>query len=596
MSKNIIKRGGVGMIPSELIQQIAERSDIVDIISGYTVLKRSGRGATGLCPFHNEKTPSFHVSPEKQVYHCFGCGAGGSVINFVMQAENLTFVDAVKFLGERAGISIPDDNSYDDRLSKQRQRLLEANKAAARFFYDVLLSDDGKSAREYLLSRGLSVETITKFGLGFAPESWDRLTKHLKSLGFSDYEIMDSGLVTQRQDKKSYYDRFRNRVMFPIFDVRGNVIAFGGRVMDDSKPKYLNSSDTKVFDKSSNLFALNLAKKSESKTFVMVEGYMDVITLHQHGVTTAVASLGTALTENHARLLKRYAEEVVLCYDSDEAGRNAAKRGLEILSAGGVKTRVITLEGAKDPDEFCKKYGVNAFLQAISGAKTPLLYKIGILKAKYDINSPDEKIEFLNEAAKELAKIYNPVEREIYIKEVSDMCQVSEKSLSSVVSRAMNSNKRSEDRKDKNEILKDLKQRSVIAQSGGMIYQNEKKLVNLMFYDYEAYEFITSNYDINEITDEFLKEMALKINMMRSDTKADPKEIDLISGFEPETAGKIADVLSIETHFENKKAGAEQIITSLNSAIRKRRLSELGKIGDLEKIKEILEQKKLNKE
>ena len=333
MSKNIIKRGGVGMIPSELIQQIAERSDIVDIISGYTVLKRSGRGATGLCPFHNEKTPSFHVSPEKQVYHCFGCGAGGSVINFVMQAENLTFVDAVKFLGERAGISIPDDNSYDDRLSKQRQRLLEANKAAARFFYDVLLSDDGKSAREYLLSRGLSVETITKFGLGFAPESWDRLTKHLKSLGFSDYEIMDSGLVTQRQDKKSYYDRFRNRVMFPIFDVRGNVIAFGGRVMDDSKPKYLNSSDTKVFDKSSNLFALNLAKKSESKTFVVVEGYMDVITLHQHGVTTAVASLGTALTENHARLLKRYAEEVVLCYDSDEAGRNAAKRGLEILSA-----------------------------------------------------------------------------------------------------------------------------------------------------------------------------------------------------------------------------------------------------------------------
>ncbi len=590
-----MKGGGV-VIPGEIIQQITERSDIVDIISGYTSLRRSGRSATGLCPFHNEKTPSFHVSPEKQVYHCFGCGAGGSVINFIMQAENLTFTDAVKFLGERAGISIPDDNSYDDRIAKQRQRLLEANKAAARFFYDVLLSDDGKDARSYLLSRGLSVETITKFGLGFAPDSWDRLTKHLKGLGFSDYEIMDSGLVTQRQDKKSYYDRFRNRVMFPIFDVRGNVIAFGGRVMDDSKPKYLNSSDTRVFDKSSNLFALNLAKKSENKVLIMVEGYMDVITLHQYGVTTAVASLGTALTENHARLLKRYADEVVLCYDSDEAGRNAAKRGLEILTAGGVKTRVVTLDGAKDPDEFCKKNGVDAFLQQINSAKTPLLYKIGLLKAKYDINSPDEKVEFLNEAAKELAKMYNPVEREIYIKEVSTMCDVSEKSLSSIVARAMADNKKTEAKKDKSEILKDLKQRSVISQSGGIIYQNEKKLINLMFYDYEAFKFITENYDINEMTDEFLKKLALEICKMRENTKSEPKEIELISAFEPEAAGKIADILSCELHFENKKAGAGQIINSLNAALRKKRLTELGKSGDLEKIKELLEQKKLKEE
>ena len=590
-----MKGGGV-VIPGEIIQQITERTDIVDLISGYTSLRRSGRSATGLCPFHNEKTPSFHVSPEKQVYHCFGCGAGGSVINFIMQAENLTFTDAVKFLGERAGISIPDDNTYDDRASRQRQRLLEANKAAARFFYDVLLSNDGKEARTYLLSRGLSAETITRFGLGFAPDSWDRLTKHLKGLGFSDYEIVDSGLVTQKQDKKSYYDRFRNRVMFPIFDVRGNVIAFGGRVMDDSKPKYLNSSDTRVFDKSSNLFALNLAKKSENKILIMVEGYMDVITLHQYGVTTAVASLGTALTENHARLIKRYADEVVLCYDSDEAGRNAAKRGLEILTSAGVKTRVITLEGAKDPDEFCKKNGVDAFLQQISGAKTPLLYKIGLLKAKYDINSPDGKVEFLSEAAKELAKMYNPVEREIYIKEVCSMCDVSEKALSSLVAKAMSNNKKNEERKDKSEILKDLKQRSVISQSGGIIYQNEKKLINLMFYDYEAFKFITENYDINEITDEFLKSIALEICRMRQNTKSEPKEIELISAFEPEKAGKIADILSSELHFENKKAGAEQIINSLNAALRKKKLTELGKSGDLEKIKELLEQKKLKEE
>ena len=580
------------MIPNEIIQQIIERSEIVDIVSGYTHLKRNGRDATGLCPFHNEKTPSFHVSAEKQVYHCFGCGAGGTVINFIMQAENLTFLDAIKFLGDRAGISIPESNSFDDKESKKRQRLLDVNKSAARFFYDTLISNEGNEARQYLLSRGLTVETITKFGLGFAPQSWDRLLKFLKSQGFSEYEILDAGLVTHKQDRKSVYDRFRNRVMFPIFDVRGNVIAFGGRVMDESKPKYLNSSDTPVFDKSSNLFGLNLARKSNNKTFVVVEGYMDVITLHQHGVTTAVASLGTALTENHARLLGRYADEVVLCYDSDEAGKKAAQRGVEILNRGNVKTRVVTLSGAKDPDEFCKKNGVDAFLQAISGAKTPLLYKIGILKAKYDINSPDEKIEFLNQASVELGKIYNPVEREIYIKEVAGICNVSEKNLLELVNRAVRKNKKTEEKKEKANLLKDLKQKSVISSSGGLIFENEKKLVNLMFYDYEAFKYISENFDINDFSDELLKQMATKIAEIRKENKIDPKETELISAFPPEMAGSLADVLSKDSHFENKKTGAMQIVNSLKNAIEKRKIAELSKSGDLEKIKEILKKRK----
>lgn len=576
------------LIPSEIIQQIIENSEIVDIVSGYTNLRRNGRDATGLCPFHNEKTPSFHVSFEKQVYHCFGCGAGGSVVNFVMQAENLTFVDAIKFLGERVGISIPENETFDDKASKQRQRLLEVNKAAARFFYDALFTDEGKDARKYLLSRNLTNEIITKFGLGFAPNSWDKLLKHLKSLGFSEYEILDAGLVTHKQDRTSLYDRFRNRVMFPIFDVRGNVIAFGGRVMDDSKPKYLNSSDTRVFDKSSNLFGLNLAKKSNDKTLIMVEGYMDVITLHQFGITTAVASLGTALTENHARLLSRYADEVVLCYDSDEAGRKAAQRGLEILNAGGVKTRVVTLSGGKDPDEFCRKNGADAFLREISGAKSPLLYKIGIIKAKYDINSSEQKIEFLNEASKELAKIYNPVEREIYIKEVASMCEVTEKSLSSAVNRIMSTNRKKEEKKEQSQILKVLKQDTVISSKGGLIAKNEKILINLMFYDYEAFRFIKDNFDIQNIEDEFLSGLAEKISMMRENSKADIKETELITMYPPEDAGKISEILSMDTHYEDKKEGAKQVINSLKAALKKREIEKLSKSGDLEKIKEIL--------
>lgn len=576
------------MIPGEIIQQIIENSDIVDIVSGYTNLRRNGRDATGLCPFHNEKTPSFHVSSEKQVYHCFGCGAGGSVVNFVMQAENLTFVDAIKFLGERTGISIPENETFDDKVSKQRQRLLEVNKAAARFFYDALFTEEGAEARKYLQSRNLTNETITKFGLGYAPNSWDKLLKHLKSLKFSEYEILDAGLVTHKQDRTSLYDRFRNRVMFPIFDVRGNVIAFGGRVMDDSKPKYLNSSDTKVFDKSSNLFGLNLAKKSDNKTLIMVEGYMDVITLHQLGVTTAVASLGTALTENHARLISRYADEVVLCYDSDEAGKKAARRGLEILSAGGVKTRVVTLSGGKDPDEFCKKNGVDAFLREISGAKSPLLYKIGIIKAKYDINSSEQKIEFLNEASKELAKIYNPVEREIYIKEVSSMCDVTEKSLSSAVNRIMSSNRKKDEKKEKAEVLKNLKQETVISSKGGLIAKNEKILINLMFYDIEAYRMICESFDTNNMEDEFLRGLADRIKEMRKDTKADLKETELINMYPPEDAGKITEILSRDTHYTDKREGAKQVINSLKSALKKREIERLSKSGDLEKIKEIL--------
>ena len=434
-------------IPSQIIQEITDKCDIVDLVSKYVRLKRSSGEYVGLCPFHGEKTPSFHVSADKQLYHCFGCGEGGTVINFVMKMENLSFLEAVKFLGERVGVAVPESTDYDDKIAKRKQRLYEINKEAGRFFYTSLGSDEGKVAREYFASRGLSKETVVKFGLGFAPYSWDKLLKHLKSKGFSEYEAIDAGLIVKGQ-KGSAYDRFRNRVMFPIFDIRGNLIAFGGRVLDDSKPKYLNTSDTPVFDKSSNLFALNLAKKSANKTFVVVEGYMDVITLHQYGIDTAVASLGTSLTDGHALLLKRYADEVVLCYDSDEAGIKAANRGMEILSRHDIKTKIITLPGSKDPDEFCRKNGVDAFKMAVSGAKNPVLYKIGNLKEKYDLSEPDQKVEFLKAAADELVKLNSIMEQEIYAKEISVLCDVSYESVMAQIKQKRKSYVRKEEKKE----------------------------------------------------------------------------------------------------------------------------------------------------
>ncbi len=399
----------------DFLEQLSERSDSVEVVSEYVQLKNKGSNLFGICPFHSEKTPSFSVSPEKQFFHCFGCGVGGGVINFIMQIENLDFADAVRFLSAKVGIAVPEDGDTD--TSKRRSRILELNKLAARYFYETLMAPNSKNAREYLKNRGFSESTVRRFGIGYAPDLWDGLIKNIK--GFEKSELLDGRLAVKNKSG-GIFDMFRGRIMFPIIDIRGNVIAFGGRIMGDGQPKYLNSPETLVFNKSKNLFALNIAKKSRSKRIILAEGYMDVIALHQAGFDTAVASLGTSLTESQARLLAKYATEVVIAFDTDEAGRNAANRAISILEKTGIQVKLVTYPGAKDPDEYIQKFGADAFALRLDRSENHIEYRLLAIKAKYNTSEDDQRILFLKEASDLISTLYNPVERAVYAAKVAE--------------------------------------------------------------------------------------------------------------------------------------------------------------------------------
>lgn len=400
-------------IPQEFLDEINRRTDIVDLVSSYVSLTRKGNKYWGLCPFHSEKTASFSVSPDRQMYYCFGCHKGGGAINFVMELEDLGFVDAVEELAKRNGMEMPETSSGDGSTRKKREKLLALNKEAARWFHTQLLQPDAADGVAYFRKRGLSPRTITRFGLGYAPEGWDNLIRAMAEKGFEKADLMDAGLAVQNSNGR-IYDRFRHRVMFPIIDVRGSVIGFGGRVLDDSKPKYLNSPDTIVFNKSRNLFALNIAKKSRQGRIILTEGYMDTIALHQAGFDCAVASLGTSLTEDHAKLLANYTKEVVISYDGDQAGINAAQRAIGLLEKTGINVRVLRVTGAKDPDEFIKAYGSDAFAALIEGSTNHIEYRLNQVKAKYDLAQDDQRVAYLKDAAKLVAGLESPVEREVY--------------------------------------------------------------------------------------------------------------------------------------------------------------------------------------
>lgn len=418
----------------ELISEICAANDIVDYVSKTVQLKKSGRDYSGLCPFHNEKTPSFHVSADKQLFHCFGCGASGNLVQYVMRTENLDFVDAIKILADNAGINVPeDDYTVDNELYNKKKALYEMNKIAARFFFDQFKTPDGVRALEYLKNRGLTAKTVTTYGIGYAPASYDALLNHLRDKGYSDEQITVGSLAVSRDGK--IYDKFRDRIMFPIIDTRGNIIGFGGRIMKEivkdgyKAPKYLNSSETPVFDKGKNLFSLNFAKNCEKGQIILVEGYMDVISVYQEGIKNVVATLGTALTENQAKLLGRYANEVLICYDSDEAGKKATERAIDILTDAGLKGRVIRLKGSKDPDEYIKKNGVSAFSNAVTKAQSFMEYKISGLKTEYDISDVEGKISFANVAAEYLTKIKDAVELDAYIRKISEETDISREAI-----------------------------------------------------------------------------------------------------------------------------------------------------------------------
>ena len=427
----------------ELLDEIKSKNDIIDIVSQYVVLKRSGRNYMGLCPFHKEKSPSFCVSPDKQIFHCFGCGVGGNVIHFIGKIENLNFIESLELLANRAGIELPKSgNAEDDRISRLKSRVYELNKCAAEFYHQNLYKPTAKPAQEYVKKRRLDNRTLKAFKIGYSGR-FNELYTELYSKGFTEEEILASCLVNKNQDGK-FIDRFRNRLMFPIFDARDRVIAFGGRVLDDSKPKYINSPEDIVYSKGRHLFAYNLAKKNNPKTIIIVEGYMDAVSLHQRGISNAVASLGTALTEAQGRLLRRSCEKVVIGYDADGAGQAATLRGLEILQNLGCDIRILQIEGAKDPDEFVVKYGPERFQKYVDSAISLVEFKVKMLKRQLNLENVNDKIKFLNEVANILSKIENNMEREVYIDKISLEYKVSKEAIYAEVNKKLYGNSQTE--------------------------------------------------------------------------------------------------------------------------------------------------------
>ena len=413
--------------PQSFIDELIARNPIEDVVGQRVNLRRSGANMFGLCPFHGEKTASFSVAPDKGIYYCFGCHKGGGVINFVMELEGLSYPDAVRNLADRCGMEVPEDEQYQSRYRAQ-ERLLALHKEAARFFHSQLYAPIGANALQYALGRGMPKSTLTKFGIGYAPDSWDMLVKAMQAKGYTKQELIDSGLVTQSRKNDNIFDRFRDRLMFPIIDIRGNVIGFGGRIMNNNDPnaaKYLNSPETLIFNKRKNLFGLNYAKKSKLGYLILVEGYMDAIALHQYGFDCAVASLGTSLTEDHAVLISRYVEQVILIYDGDEAGQRATRRAIPILEKAGIRVKVLQMKGAKDPDEFLKKYGADKFRLLLEDSSNRVEYQLNAIFRKYDLQEDDQKVRYVHESAELISTLPSSVQREVYGTRVAEKAGIS---------------------------------------------------------------------------------------------------------------------------------------------------------------------------
>ena len=457
--------------PPSFLDELAARNPIEEVVGQYVNLKRSGSNLFGLCPFHGEKTPSFSVSPDKGIYYCFGCHKGGSVINFEMEIEGLSYPDAVRALANRAGMTVPEDEQYQSRYRRQ-ERLWALNKEAARFFHASLFQPEGAAGLEYAGKRGMPKSTLTKFGIGFAPDSWDALCKAMEAKGYTQEELRASGLVSVSQKNGHIYDRFRNRLMFPIIDVRGNVIGFGGRVMDNSTPKYLNSPETEIFNKRKNLFALNLAKKTRLGYLILVEGYMDAVALHQYGFDCAVASLGTSLTEEHASLLARYTQQVILIYDGDEAGQNATQRAIPMLEKAGLQVKVLKMRDAKDPDEYLRKFGADRFRILLEESSNRVEYQLKAIQKKYDLNIDEERVNFITEAADFVSTLVSAVQREVYGNRAAEAAKISPEAMKIEVQKAYK--RRLSREKRKQEKIDLAPARNLQTQSRQIRYDNVK--------------------------------------------------------------------------------------------------------------------------
>ncbi len=552
--------------PEELVEEIRERNDIVGVIGSYVRLQRKGSSYFGLCPFHNEKSPSFSVSPDKQMYYCFGCGAGGNVFTFLMEYENFSFQESVKYLADRAGIVLPDREATKEerQAADLKTRILEVNKLAAKYFYYQLWTEPGRQAMEYLKGRQLSDETIKGFGLGFANKYSNDLYRYLKSKGISDELLRDSGLVNV-DEKHGMYDKFWNRVIFPIMDVNSRVIGFGGRVMGDGKPKYLNSPETKVFDKSRNLYGLNIARKSRKKYLLVCEGYMDVISMHQAGFQNAVASLGTALTVQHAGLMKRYTGEVILTYDSDEAGVRAALRAIPIVKSAGLSARVLDMRPYKDPDEFIKALGAEAFQERIDQAQNSFLYEISAMEKDYNLKDPEGKTEFFKAAARKLTEFDQELERENYIQAVAEKYHTGFDSLRRLVNRmAMLSPERKSPRTE-------ISEKKKAVQDDGM-KKSQRLLLTWMIEDKGLYHVLKDWVTPEDFTEPMYREVAAEVFGQLARGEVNPARI-LNRYPEPEQQREAAALFNTTVHTETvqerEKAVKETLLRVLNHSINR---------------------------
>ncbi len=471
--------------PPSFIDELVARNPIEEVVGQYVNLRRSGANLFGLCPFHGEKTASFSVAPDKGIYYCFGCHKGGGVINFQMEIEGLSYPDAVRALAKRAGMEVPEDDQYRNRYQEQ-ERLWALCKEAARYFHRQLYTPEGAAGLDYARKRGMTKAVLTSFGIGFAPDSWDGLVKAMHAKGYTDKELIGAGLVSESQKKQgAIYDRFRNRLMFPIIDVRGNVIGFGGRVMDNSTPKYLNSPETLIFNKRKNLFALNFAKKSKQGFLILVEGYMDALSLHQYGFDCAVASLGTALTEDCAALLTRYTDRVVLIYDGDAAGQKATQRAIPILEKAGLQVNVLQMRDAKDPDEFLKKFGADRFKLLLQESSNRVEYQLGAILKKYDLTQDDQRVDYLQEAARLICTLGSPVRQEVYGRRVAETAKISYDAVKIEVDKARKRRLKAE--KKKQEAIDLAPARALQPKANSIRYDNmrsamaEEGLLSLIF-------------------------------------------------------------------------------------------------------------------
>lgn len=565
-------------LSDSFLQELKLKTDVVDVVSSYVSLKKRGNTYVGLCPFHNEKTPSFTVYENTQSFYCFGCGAGGDSVSFMRKIENLDYIDAVKLLAQRAGVQMPDDG-YDDSISKKRRIILQINRETAKFYHAYMMSEQGKIGLQYYLDRGLSIKTIRHFGLGYAPNQWDALLKHLKSKGFNVADMASAGVV--RKGEKGYYDYFRNRVMTPIIDVRGNFIAFGGRVLDDSKPKYINTSDTLVYKKTNEVFGLNFAKDSGKDSLILCEGYMDVIAMHQAGFTNAVAGCGTALTNEQVRLLSRYAKEIILVYDNDEAGQKALNKAISLFDQIDIGISIPTLSGGKDPDEIIKNLGRARFEDMLDGASNEIEFAIMKLRKNFNLQTTQGKSQFASEVVKVLANA-TPIEQDLYLSRIADELGIEKRAiqaqLSEYVRRRSNGRKKREFSKIIDDDLRKIRKESFDADTSTVSLKAQERVIGLLMTYPDCY-LLCNDFNVDEFTPGFYKKAFQTVKERIEDNLS----LDLImfnEVFTDEEMGKFTRIVSSSQNSSNPKKEFSDCLNIINREYIKQNSKSTSEMND----------------